>query len=243
MIKVSATIVIYKEKEKNLKKVIGDFMSINLEKELIIVDNSPKPDLKFFCKQFENLQYIFNGKNLGFGKAHNLAFKNLSIKSDLHLIINPDVCFDPKKIQDMLLWMYKDSSISLCVPKVLFPSGIFQHTVRNIPNFIVLIKRKLGIMVDEWKEEQLQNITEIPFAHGCFFVFRTDVYKRLAGFDERFFMYMEDVDIFMRAKLYGKTLYNPNYQIYHEFRKGSSKSPKLLCWHTISAFKFFWKYR
>ena len=55
-------------------------------------------------------------------------------------------------------------------------------------------------------------------------------------------MYMEDLDIFIRAKKYGKTVINTNYKIYHEFRKGSSKSFKLLKYHIISAYKFFKKY-
>jgi len=56
-------------------------------------------------------------------------------------------------------------------------------------------------------------------------------------------MYMEDVDIFVRAKKYGKTVINPTYKIYHEYRKASSKNLKLFLWHLNSVIKFFWKYR
>jgi len=76
-----------------------------------------------------------------------------------------------------------------------------------------------------------------------FMVFKTDIFQRLGGFDKRFFMYMEDIDIFIRAKQYGKTVIDTHYKIYYEYRKGSSKNTKLLIWHIVSAIKFFWKYK
>jgi len=105
-----------------------------------------------------------------------------------------------------------------------------------------LLKRKLNILSDEFDEDSFTKVSEIPFAHGCFFIFKTDVFKELAGFDESFFMYMEDVDIFIRAKKFGKTVINPKYKIYHEYRKASSKNKKLLILHISSALKFFLKY-
>ena len=114
---------------------------------------------------------------------------------------------------------------------------------------MTLLKRRLNIKgifdnfikKDEFDGVVFDSINEIPFAHGCFFAFQTDVFEKIKGFDERFFMYMEDIDIFIRAKEYGKTVVIPNYKIFHEYRKGSSKSIKLLKWHLESAFKFFTK--
>lgn len=240
---ISASIVIYKENKETLKKVIDSFLSIvNIKKELIIVDNSPTEELKTFCQSFENVKYIFSGKNLGFGAGHNLAFKKLKKKSDIHIIINPDIYFKGSEISDFLLWFYNEKNISLCITKVCYPNGINQNIVRNIPTFFDLLKRKFKIANGEI-EIKNNNIQDIPFAHGCFLVFKTEVFKKLNGFDERFFMYMEDIDIFIRAKKYGKTVINTNFNIYHEFRKGSSKSFKLLEFHLISAYKFFNKYR
>ena len=240
--KISATIVIYNENKEVLKKVIQCFLDIDLKKELIVVDNSPKDDLKSICESFA-CKYIKNEKNVGFGKAHNIGFENLSSVSKFHLVLNPDVEFNGNDIKDMILWMDKNKDVALAVPKVYYPDGSFQHTIRDVPTPYTLIKRKLGIKDDEWDENSLNCITEIPFAHGCFFLFRSDVYKKIGGFDERFFMYMDDLDIFIRAKKYGKTVINPNYKIYHTHRKGSSKSFKHIFWHIVSAIKYFWKYR
>lgn len=241
--KISASIVIYKENKETLKKVINSFLSINdIQKEFIIVDNSPDNELKIFCESFEGLSYIYSGENLGFGKGHNLAFKNLKEKSDIHMIINPDVYFYSDEISSFLNWFYEQNDISLSTTKVCYPDGENQNIIRNVPTVIDLIKRKLKINSGELNIED-NSIKEVPFAHGCFFIFKTEVFEKLGGFDERFFMYMEDLDIFIRAKKYGKTVINTNYRIYHEFRKGSSKSFKLLKWHIESAYKFFRKYK
>lgn len=240
--KISSSIVIYKENKDTLQKVINSFLSLkDIKKEFIIVDNSPSDELKVFCENFEGVSYIFSGENLGFGRGHNLAFKNLKDKSDIHMIINPDVYFNSDEISSFLNWFYEQKEISLATTKVCYPDGENQNIVRNVPTIIDLIKRKLKIDSGELHIQD-NSIKEVPFAHGCFFIFKTEVFEKLGGFDERFFMYMEDLDIFIRAKKYGKTVINTNYKIYHEFRKGSSKSFKLLKYHIISAYKFFKKY-
>ncbi|QSZ40918.1 glycosyltransferase [Sulfurimonas aquatica] len=249
--KISASIVIYNEKKEILKNVIESFLQISLEKELIIIDNSDKANLKEFVLSFEGVKYIHTQQNIGFGAGHNLAFKNITEKSHIHLIINPDVYFESNKIKKMILWMSDNKDISLSVPKVLYPNGDDQTIVRNIPTFLSLFIRKFNflgffnqlVIKDEYKNNSFIKTTEIPFAHGCFFVFNSSVFETINGFDERFFLYMEDVDIFIRAKEFGKTVINPHYKIYHEHRKGSSKSFKLLLWHIVSAIKFFLKYR
>ena len=248
---ISATIVIYDEDYDTLQNVLGCFSKIRLKKELIVVDNSPDNRLKELVDGFEDTSYIFSGKNLGFGAGHNLGFKNLKSDSDIYMVINPDITFDADEITLMIEWFFKADDIALLVPKVLNLDGSVQYICRDIPTFKSLFIRKFNfnnifeksIVKDELDRVCFTDVTDIPFCHGCFMLFKTDVYKKLSGFDERFFLYMEDVDILIRAKLFGKTAVNPYFKIYHEHRKGSSKSFKLLYFHIVSALKFFWKYR
>ena len=242
LVKISASIVVYNEHAATLQRAIESYLAIKVDKELIIIDNSPKNNLQEICEKYAGVRYIFTGQNIGFGKGHNLAISHFSKHSTLHMIINPDVYFDGVSMLQFLRWMESRHDISLAIPKVLNPDGTAQNIVRNIPTPLSLIKRRLHLNYDEF-DMKTEEINDIPFAHGCFMVFRTDVLKRLGGFDERFFMYMEDVDIFIRAKEYGKTVINPAYEIYHEYRKGSSKNLKLLGWHLSSAIKFFMKYK
>lgn len=240
MQKLTASIVIYKEDKKILKKSIESFLSIPLKKELIVVDNSPSEELRVICESFQNIIYIKTKKNIGFGAGHNLAFQNFTLSSDIHLIINPDTYFTPSDIKEFLEWFFISKDISLATPKVRYPDGSVQNIARNIPTPLSLIKRRLNIDADELMLKD-NSIEDTPFAHGCFMVFKTEVFKKLDGFDERFFMYMEDIDIFIRAKNFGRTVINTNYNIYHHYKKESSKSIKLLYIHMVSAVKFFLK--
>ena len=199
-------------------------------------------NMKDICKKFDDVKYIFSGENLGFGAGHNLAFKNFTIKSNIHMIINPDIYFNNKEITSFLKWFSCTTDISLAIPNIYNPDNTIQNVVRNIPTPISLIKRKLGINNDEIIIKK-NKITDIPFAHGCFMVFKTDSFRKIDGFDERFFIYMEDVDIFIRSKKYGRTVINSKYKIYHEYRKASSKKLKLFLYHILSAVKFFYKYK
>ncbi len=247
---INASIVIYNENRETLQKAIESFLNIPYEKELIIVDNSPKNNLQKFCNSFKNTRYLHTNKNMGFGSGHNLAFASFSKSSDLNLILNPDIYFNSIEIRQMLAWMLQNKDIALAVPEVLNTDGTKQHTIRNIPSPLTLLKRRLNIKgifnkfvaEDSYTNHTFKEIEEIPFAHGCFFLFQSEVYAQLKGFDENFFMYMEDVDIFLRAKQFGKTVINPHYKIYHEHREGSSKNIKLLLWHIKSAVTFFNKY-
>ena len=240
-IKVSGSIVIYKENPKILKKSIESFLELSYKKELIIIDNSPTDELKSFCNKFNSVKYFHMKKNIGFAKGHNFAFKQLKEKSLVHLILNPDIYFFKKDMEEFLKWFINTDCV-LAIPQVMYPNEKKQNVVRNIPTPISLIKRKV---INNYDEILIANnvIQEIPFSHGCFFAFKSDVFYKLKGFDERFFMYMEDIDIWLRAKYYGKTVINTNYKIYHYFRKGSSKNIKLFFYHLISAFKFFRKYK
>ncbi|MCF6172207.1 MAG: glycosyltransferase family 2 protein [Campylobacteraceae bacterium] len=239
---LSASIVIYNEQEEILKRVIENFLSISLEKELIIVDNSSSNVLQQFCESYKDIVYIFHGQNVGFAKGHNLAFQNANNKSNIHLILNPDIDFKPLELEKFLRWFYESKNIALALPAVKNFDESEQKVARNIPTIISLIKRRYDTDYDTIKIAK-DSIVEIPFAHGCVMAFKIDVFRELDGFDERFFMYMEDVDIWIRAKKHGKTVINTNYSIYHEYRKASSKNLKLFWYHIISVLKYFWKYK
>jgi len=235
--KLIASVVVYNEKPIVLQRLIDDFLSINFEKKLFIIDNSPKNTLEEFCSAYNNVIYIFNNNNLGFGKAHNISLRYID-DSDIYLVLNPDIYFQSSQMEGFLKWFMDSSDIVLAIPKILNIDGTTQHVAREIPTPISLLKRKFHIEKGEINIAD-NSIVEIPFAHGCFMAFKGQVFKKLDGFDERYFMYMEDIDIWIRAKRYGKTVINTNFSIYHEHRKGSSRSIKLFFIHLLSAIKFF----
>ena len=137
-------------------------------------------------------------------------------------------------------------------PKVLFPSGDPQYTSRRYPTFPELVIRRLSflntifpsiIKKGEYRDRDLSQPFEPEFLHGCFLLFKTKVFINLKGFDERYFLYMEDVDICRKLDESGwKKLYFPDVEIIHVLKKRSLKNLKLFTYHTISVFQYFYKW-
>ena len=246
-IKISVAIVLYKEDDLTLQKTIKCVLESKNISKLYLLDNSPKSSEEIY-KNDDRVEYRFIGKNIGFGKAHNLVLEEIKTKSTHHLILNPDVIFDSKVLQNLVIELDKGNNISMIAPKVIYPNGEVQFTTRKQPRFSELIYRRLNInkkfIQSQEYRDQLSKSFYPDFIHGCFMLFKTEDFIEVNGFDERYFLYMEDADICREIKKQSKEiLYFPKEQITHIHRKGSSKSIKLLSYHLISAIKYFNKWR
>jgi GT2 family glycosyltransferase len=242
---ITASIVLFNENLQTLKKTVDSFFKTPLEKKLYLIDNSPKNNLEKHFNHSE-IEYIFVGDNIGFGKAHNLVLDK--INSDFHLILNPDVDFSPEVIPTLIKEIKNNSDVSFITPKVVYPNKDKQFVCRKHPTFFDLINRKLKIsknqiIKNEYQNKDLSKPFSPEFIHGCFMLFKTEDFKQLKGFDERYFLYMEDADICREIDNSGKKkLYYPNIEITHQHQKGSSKSIKLFFYHISSAIKYFLKW-
>lgn len=242
---VSASIVLFNENLKTLQKTIDSFLKTPLDKKLYLIDNSSVNLLEKHFKHPE-IEYIFVGKNVGFGKAHNFILDK--IISDYHLILNPDVDFSTDVIPNLIKEIKKYSEVSFITPKIVYPNKENQFVCRKHPTFFDLIHRKLKIsknqiLKNEYQNKDLEKSFHPEFIHGCFMLFKTADLKQLKGFDERYFLYMEDADLCRKVDVLGKKkLFFPEIAIIHHHRKGSSKSIKLFFYHLSSAFKYFLKW-
>jgi GT2 family glycosyltransferase len=242
---ITASVVLFNENLEILKKTVDSFLKTPLEKKLFLIDNSPKNRLEKYFKHPE-IEYFFVGKNIGFGKAHNLVIDKL--KANFHLILNPDVTFSSDVILALITELSKSTDVSFITPKVLFSNKENQYVCRKHPTFFNLINRKSKIsknqiIKNEYRNQDLERSFCPEFIHGCFMLFKTVDFKSLGGFDERYFLYMEDADICRSIdKIEKKILFFPNVEITHQLQKGSSKSMKLFIYHLLSAIKYFLKW-
>ena len=242
---ITASIVLYNENLKTLKKTVESFLNIPLKKKLYLIDNSPINRLEPHFKHLE-IEYIFVGENVGFGKAHNLILDK--INSTYHLILNPDIEFNPAVIPVLISELENNSDVSFITPKVVYPNKELQYVCRKHPTFFDLINRKLkiskrAIFKNEYRNLDLDSSFCPEFIHGCFMLFKTQGFKNLNGFDERYFLYMEDADLCRKIDEKGKKkLYFPKVEITHQHQKGSSKSIRLFFYHFSSAIKYFFKW-
>lgn len=242
-LQITASIVLFNERSEELARAINSFMGIAVSKKLFLIDNSPQ---KNFIEEFKHpdIEYIFVGKNVGFGAGHNLILNNIKNISTYHLILNADVYFNASIIEKLVAVLNENKDVAVVAPKVKYPSGTFQITYRKYPTFLQLVKRffRISSKEEEYSSKNVKSFSP-DFLHGCFLLFKTKDFVKLNGFDERYFMYMEDVDIARKMDQLGmKKLYYPDVEITHTFKKGSSKNIRLFFIHVRSIIKYYQKW-
>ena len=254
MIKLSASIVLYNTKIEDLKKVIDSYFAYQGEKQLFLVDNSPSDELKNIVAMYPNneIHYIFNNTNMGYGKAHNIAIrKSIEQGQPYHIILNPDIIIEKGALEKLTDYMEQHPEVGNIMPKIIYPDGELQYLCKLLPSPIDLIFRRF-IPVKKWKDAinkryelhsfGYDKIMNIPNLSGCFMFLRTEALKQVGLFDENIFMYLEDIDLNRRIHSKYQTIYYPEARVIHEHQKESYKSKKLLKAHIKSAIYYFNKY-
>ena len=252
---VTATIVIYKNDPKILNNAIRSFLTSALEISLFIIDNSPDDELKNQIVVDSRITYIHMGRNLGFGKAHNIGMsKSIDLRAKYHLVLNPDIIFKPGVIDKIFGFMQSNEEFGLLMPKVVYPNGELQYLCKRPPSLSVLLLRRFmpkaiqdrfKRKLDEYEyrdHDYNQMIFDVPYLSGCFMFFRNAVLQQLGGFDQKIFMYMEDADITYRTLTYSRTIYYPDVEVTHHFAKGSYKNLKLMYYNIHGAIVYFRKW-
>jgi GT2 family glycosyltransferase len=247
--KVSASLVLFHNEPAQYKSAIMSFLD-GCDGVLYIVDNSSSP-LKDPVFAHTRVKYLYFGSNLGFGKAHNRALTLVGNTSDVHLLLNPDVYFDCNVLPTMMEYLNSDKDIGVLMPKINYPDGTLQHLCKLLPTPVDLIFRRF-IPLSAFKNRinqryELHSLPQdrpscVPTLSGCFLLVRTSILQQLGGFDERYFMYMEDVDLVRRIGDIAQTVYLPSVVVTHTYAKGSYRKKKLLVYHLESAIRYFFKW-
>jgi GT2 family glycosyltransferase len=252
MFDITISIVLYHTLEKEIEDIVNLINKSDLKKLIFLIDNSSNDYLKKISA-YPNVEYYFNNNNYGYGKAHNIAIKRSEKLSKYHLIMNSDVDFDPLILNKAFSFMEANDDVAMVSPTVLLPNGELQHFCRQLPTPFDLFARRFAVgflkRVFQKKMDQYillhkdyTKIMNIPNLPGCFMFCRTTKLNEAGGFDENFFMYVEDVDLTRRLHHRAKTLYYPEIAIEHGLARGSYKISKLLLYHIKSTIYYFNKW-
>lgn len=232
---------------------LAKYTAMSISKKLYVIDNSLLSDedpvkecFKKNLSKYDFVEYIDTKANLGFGRGHNYNISELN--SRYHLIMNPDIIFTEDTISELIKFM-SNGKIGMCIPKIVDQSGKLQKVYRREITLLDLIVRMFGksIFKKRFNYHTLQSNNYykpfvVPFAQGSFLFVRTDLYKKIGGFDDRFFMYMEDADLCKRINEISRVVYCPNTSVIHKWEKGSHKSIKLFRIHISSMILYFKKW-
>ena len=204
------------------------------ESELLLTFNVPEDES--FLGAFGDLpiRILRNDKPKGFGANHNQAFA--ASRGAYFLIVNPDVRLSASPFHS-LMQPFVTSCVGACAPRVMSLAGSVEDSVRRYPTVLRLVKRVLmGSRNIDYKAE---IATPVDWAAGMFVMFRREAFEAVGGFDERYFMYFEDVDLCRRLQQAGwAIIYHPGTSIIHDARRASHRQADHLRWHIRSAIRY-----
>lgn len=233
---LSIIIVNYNVKEflQNLIHSI-EKASSNLTNEIFIIDNaSDDGSVEFIKEKFPQVKLIANQNNLGFGKANNLGLNEASGK--YLLMINPDTIVAEDTFEKMIEFFDQNKNVGLAGCKILNPDGTLQLACRrSFPGPWVSFTKVTGLSSFFPKSRIFAryNLTyldenqtyEVDAISGSFMMMRKEVYEKVGGFDEQFFMYGEDLDLCYRIQKAGcKVFYVHTTQIIHYKGESTKRS-------------------
>jgi GT2 family glycosyltransferase len=193
----------------------------NLEFEVIVMENASRDQtVEMVAEFFPKVAIISSLKNLGFGKACNLAVKQA--RGRYLLFLNPDTVIINQAIEKMVKFMEAEPQIGISGCKILNRDLTLQPSVRKFPqlsdHLAMLFKLHHLIKLDRYfmTSFDYQQTSEVDQVMGAFFLVSRRLLKKVGVFDERFYIWFEEVDYCIRCKQAGfNVVYTPVAEIIH----------------------------
>lgn len=224
----------------------------NISFEMIYVDNcSTDNSIEYIKKEYPQVKILSNEKILGFGENNNKGV--LAASGKYIAIINPDITLAHNSLKNLYDYAESNKDWGILVPKLLNPDGSIQHSIRGYITPQILFNRFLTKGNDKSTNKRVEkylckdldtnSIQPANWAIGAALFLKKDFYAHLGGFDQDYFLYMEDEDLCLRSWKNDKpVIYIPSSVMTHNHLRGSSKIGKKTFMHLKSMFTFFKKH-
>jgi N-acetylglucosaminyl-diphospho-decaprenol L-rhamnosyltransferase len=220
--------------------LLNDLQRFCSLKDLEVIVTLNRPEKLYFDEDdFDfRLRIHENHRPKGFGANQNAAFK-LS-PSDFFGVLNPDL----RLIQDpfpLLSNQLADKNAGVVAPLILNKDNTVADSARLLPTPVRLAKRYFGKQRGGETDNRMKNHLLFPdWVAGIFMMFPSPVFAAMNGFDERYHLYFEDVDLCSRLRMAGyQIILDPRVSVVHNARRDSHKNWQYLKWHIFSGIRFF----
>lgn len=201
-----------------------------------------------------SLYYRINYNNVGYGKAVNQLFDAAPFIPPYIGVLNTDLSWIGNIFNPMIEYLSAHEDINLLVPKILNKDGGIEYLCKQNPTLLALVSRRfipkalkpnLLRRYDRWytmQEYDYNTIFDVPYLSGCCMIFRSSAFKDISGFDERYFLYLEDADITRSIAINGRCIHFPFSSVVHNWGRGNYRDLKLLIVNLVSAWQYFFKW-
>lgn len=181
------------------------------------------------------IKIIRNAVPRGFGANHNQAFKQAAGK--YFCVLNPDIRLVGDPFPTLVAHL-KAPLLGVVAPLVLGANGTPEDSARRFPSPARILQKMLGAAKPDYvlKDTPLHP----DWVGGMFMLYPSHIFEKLGGFDEKYFLYYEDVDICARLWLLGhEVAVCPGAKIIHHAQRSSHKTLRYTRWHLASMMRFF----
>jgi len=255
---LNISIVLYRPAwEQEVLPLVQELLRVKNLRKIYLLDNSEKEWLREQIKSQQSpfdskkVRYMAMPSNLGYGMAHNVALRESAYyKTEFHLVMNSDIRVKAEDIDAMHDWMIANPQVGLLMPKVINPDGSQQFLAKRLPSPLDVFGRRFlptALMARrnrryELRDKDLTRPINAPYLSGCFMFLRTKAAVEAGLFDERYFMYPEDIDLTRTIHRNYLTLYYPEWTIVHAHARDSYKNKHMLRIHIRNMCRYFNKW-
>lgn len=224
--------------------------------ETLIIDNhSDDESIGWLRARWNNtpgVKIIETSDNIGYGRGNNAGFRHAT--GEFVLIVNPDNTLPPQALEQMLAAFGSQGDAGIVGPGLVYSDGSFRPSARPFPSILDLFRKRLfgkawQAKYDAEMSARRTGVHPVDWLVGACLLMRSDFYASLGGFDDRFFLFFEDIDLCRRTWAAGKkVLYAPDIRVLDRRQRLSGSSVfslltrKTTRIHAISAMKYFWKW-
>ena len=255
---LNISIVLYHPNwEQEVLPLVAELLKVQHLRKIYLLDNSEISNSEAISHLTgeagltSKIRYMFNGANLGYGKAHNIAIRESAYhQTEIHLVMNSDIRVCAEDIDTMHDFMMAHPPVGQLMPRVVNPNGTQQYLAKRLPAPIDVFGRRF--LPASWiakrneryelRDLDLSRPLNAPYLSGCFMMLRTQAVVEAGLFDERFFMYPEDMDLTRRIHRNYLTLYHPQWTITHAHARSSYKNKHMLRIHIQNMCRYFNKW-
>jgi GT2 family glycosyltransferase len=248
--RLSISIVLYRTAVADIRACMESLARYPGPTAVHVIDNSPTDALR---SEFADGQvsYVHLPHNPGFGAGHNvgIAMGRVAGAND-HLVLNADVQFASDVLSPLIAFMDEHPDVAHVMPLVRNPDGSIQRLCKLVPTpanllfrrFLPRRARDARNRHFELHESGYDRRMFIPYLSGCFMLLRHAALEEAGTFDERFFMYAEDIDLTRRLASRYETLFVPDVSVVHGHGAASRKSLRMFLVHAANVARYFNKW-